>query len=84
MNYNIFSFTQVGLVLDTADLAGSVIHKWVPIAWNILYLKILNTNSPARCRRPAARVGPLRPRHGIWLQALRDHKQLILLRLTQN
>ena len=31
MNIGIFLLTQVDLALDKADLAGIVIHKWVPM-----------------------------------------------------
>ena len=74
--YELFLFTQVDLVPDKADLAGIVIHKWVPMYGMYFILRFCPLNpAPGTVTWPS-QACPDGPSTGIWLWALTSYNML--------
>ena len=67
-----FLFTQVDLVLDTADLAGIVVHKWIPM-YRIYFIQRFCLALPPDCCRPAqSSQASVNSRKVMWLCINKD------------
>ena len=72
--YQIFLFTQAGLVQDKIDLVDIAVRNWVPMGY--LYSKILPTKSHTLHHSPAARSPPRQGEH--WNFATGNYTSQIL------